>query len=164
TKVNETHPVVFAGAGSHGSYFESGEYLTRFRLRILEPLRNVAQTFRRFWSDTLRQGAGTNNRLKETVDDFFSIPFLDYARGDGISIGPQQTAGWIPYLIDDSTDWVNHYRGLWGLDTQDPLSGERAPAGPKYNRDGTVRQSWHNPLGWAGLHKVSPPNVAKRQM
>jgi hypothetical protein len=43
------------------------------------------------------------------------------------------------------------------LDTHDPLGGERAPAGPKYNRDGTVRQSWYDPVGWAGLDKVYPP-------
>jgi hypothetical protein len=163
--VDETHPVVFAGAGSHASYFEPGEYLTRFRLRLLEPIRNVAQIMRRFWTKTLRQGNGqANARLREQVDDFFSIPFLDYARGEGLSIGSGQAATWTPILIDDTTDWVNSYRGLWGLDTQDIFSGERAPAGPKYNRDGTIRQSWHNPLGWSGLHKVSPPNIAKHQL
>ncbi|MDQ7026849.1 MAG: hypothetical protein Q9P01_01750 [Anaerolineae bacterium] len=165
TFVDETHPVVFAGAGSHASYFENGEYLIRFQLRFLEPLRNSAQVLRRFWTETLRQGNGSvNARLREQVDDFFSIPFLDYARGDGLSIGSLQQANWKPFLIDDDTDWVHQYRGLWGLDTQDPFGGERAPAGPKYNRDGTIRQSWHNPLGWSGLHKVSPPNIAKQQL
>jgi hypothetical protein len=163
--VDETHPVVFAGAGSHASYFEPGEYLTRFRLRLLEPIRNVAQIMRRFWTKTLRQGNGqANARLREQVDDFFSIPFLDYARGEGLSIGSGQPATWTPILIADTTDWVNNYRGLWGLDTQDIFSGERAPAGPKYNRDGSIRQSWHNPLGWSGLHKVSPPNIARHQL
>lgn len=52
-------------------------------------------------------------------------------------------------------DW---YRGLWGLDTRDPFAGERAPAGPKHNRDGSVRLSWSDPLGWAGLDKVLPPS------
>ena len=46
------------------------------------------------------------------------------------------------------------YRGLWGLDTQDRFGGERAPAGPRFERAGTVRQSWIDPLGWAGLQKV----------
>jgi hypothetical protein len=53
--------------------------------------------------------------------------------------------------------WVDKYRGLWGLDTRDPVGGERAPAGPKYNRDGSVRQSWYDPIGWAGLDKILPP-------
>jgi hypothetical protein len=26
-----------------------------------------------------------------------------------------------------------------------------------YNRDGTVRQAWYDPLGWTGLDKVPPP-------
>ena len=52
---------------------------------------------------------------------------------------------------------MHGYRGLWGLDTHDPIGGERAPAGPKYDRDGSVRQSWYDPVGWAGLDKVFPP-------
>ena len=163
--VDETHPVVYAGAGSHASYYEVGEYLTRFRIQFLEPLRNIAQVLRRFWTRTLRQGSGKDDtRLREQVDDFFSIPFIDYSRGDGLSIGHQQITNWTPVLIDDDTDWVDKYRGLWGLDTLDPFGGERAPAGPKYNRDGTVRQSWHNPLGWSGLHKVSPPHRAQQKL
>ena len=46
---------------------------------------------------------------------------------------------------------MRDYRGLWGLDTGDRLAGERAPAGPKYTRTGTVRQSWNDPLGFVGL-------------
>jgi hypothetical protein len=49
---------------------------------------------------------------------------------------------------------VRDYRGLWGLDTHDVFGGERAPAGPRYDRGGTVRRSWADPLGWAGLQKV----------
>jgi hypothetical protein len=43
------------------------------------------------------------------------------------------------------------------LDTRDPIGGERAPAGPKFDRDGTVRHAWRDPLGWAGLDKVPTP-------
>jgi hypothetical protein len=53
--------------------------------------------------------------------------------------------------------WVSNYRGLWGYYAQDPFSGEDAPAGPRYNRDGTVRHAWFDPLGWAGMEKVVPP-------
>jgi hypothetical protein len=59
-------------------------------------------------------------------------------------------------LIDDDTGWVHAYRGLWGLYTQDPFAGEDAPAGPMYNRDGAVRRAWYDPVGWAGLDKVTP--------
>ena len=84
------------------------------------------------------------------------IPFVDYARGDGVAIGPGHDAQWTPVLIDDDTPWVRDYRGLWGLDTRDRFGGERAPSGPRYERDGSVRASWANPLGWAGLLKVPP--------
>jgi hypothetical protein len=46
------------------------------------------------------------------------------------------------------------------VDTEDPFGGERAPAGPKYNRDGSVRLAWYDPLAWAGLDKVPPPQEA----
>src|SRR5262249_21658145 len=36
-------------------------------------------------------------------------------------------------------------------------SGENAPAGPMYNRDGSPRGSWYDPLGFSGLDKVPPP-------
>ena len=64
---------------------------------------------------------------------------------------------WSPVIIGDDTPWVDQYRGLFGLDTFDRFAGERAPAGPKYGRNGTVRQTWNDPLGWAGLSKVAPP-------
>ena len=54
--------------------------------------------------------------------------------------------------------WVDGYRGLLGLDTFDRFAGERAPAGPKYTRSGTARQSWNDPIGWAGLAKTAPPH------
>ena len=60
-------------------------------------------------------------------------------------------------VIDPPPEWVTNYRGLWGFYAQDPFSGEDAPAGPRYNRDGTVRLAWFDPLGWAGLEKVVPP-------
>src|SRR5262249_54791973 len=36
-------------------------------------------------------------------------------------------------------------------------SGENAPAGPMYERDGSPRPSWFDPLGFAGLDQVPPP-------
>ena len=56
--------------------------------------------------------------------------------------------------------WASLYRGLWGLFARDPVSGENAPAGPMYNRDGSPRSSWYDPLGFAGLDKTPPPPLA----
>jgi len=101
--------------------------------------------------------------------NLFRVAFVDYARGDGMSIGPGGDVEWDePYLLTPPPQWAIQYRGLWGLYAKDPLAGENAPAGPVYNRDGMVRRSWYDPLGWSGLDKVPPSHktiqtVQKRQ-
>ena len=37
-----------------------------------------------------------------------------------------------------------------------PFGGERAPAGPRYERNGSIRRSWDRPVAWAGLDKMPP--------
>jgi hypothetical protein len=150
-----SHPVIYAGAGSHASYFEPGEYVMSFEPAFLKPATRALLEARRLWADRL--GMGPRASAGGRPGGLISIPFVDYARGDGLVIGPGQDEDWSPVPISDADPWVDRYRGLWGLDTRDPLGGERAPAGPKYNRDGSVRQAWYDPLGWAGLDKVTPP-------
>ncbi len=148
----EGHPVVYAGAGSHASYFRPGEYQAEANLDLPSWVQFLRGVWNKFWTEALGQ---------EPADPF-RIPFVDYARGDGFAIGAAQTKTWAPMLIDESTPWVSKYRGLWGLFARDPISGENAPAGPMYNRDGTPRGSWYDPLGFAGLDKVpSPPAALK---
>jgi hypothetical protein len=149
------HPVINAGAGSHASYFEPGEYLTEVPIPALRGLGSFLDVLREFWRDTLRQPDPGD--LRKALGSALSVPFIDYARGDGRAIGPGQPDAWSAVLIDDRTDWVLGYRGLFGLDTHDRFAGERAPAGPRYTRAGTVRQSWNDPLGFAGLGKTAPP-------
>jgi len=143
------HPVVYAGAGSHASYFRRGEYQAEVPLPAPPGIRRLAEAFGGFWRTTLGQGDETRSPLR--------IPFIDFARGDGLAIGPGQAHEWTPNLIDETTPWASKYRGLWGLYAQDPISGENAPAGPMYERDGSPRPSWFNPLGFAGLDQVPPP-------
>jgi hypothetical protein len=149
TLVDDRHPVVFAGAGSHSGAYLPGDYLISVEPPTLGGFIRFGRWLARVftpWS-TGAQGVG--------------IPYIDYARGDGRSIGPGQPDQWYPELIDDETGWVRRYRGLWGHDTRDRLGGERGPAGPRYERDGTVRASWSGPVAWAGLAKVPPnPSVA----
>lgn len=140
------HPVVFAGAGSHAGAFIPGDYVVSVNPPQLRAVLGV-----------LRRARGlARAQPSRPSGDGFGIPFVDYARGDGVAIGAGHDAEWSPVLIDDATMWVRAYRGLWGLDTRDRFGGERAPAGPRYERDGAVRSSWANPLGWAGLLTVSP--------
>ncbi len=150
------HPVVYPGAGSHATYLERGEYLMRLPLPGEELLHGVLDALRRFWRDTL--GQPDPGDIATSVQRAVSVPFVDYARGDGLAVGPGQEVEWSPVLIGDDTPWVDGYRGLWGLDTGDRLAGERAPAGPKYTRTGAVRQSWNDPLGFVGLAKVPTPS------
>ena len=156
------HPVVYIGAGSHASYFQPGEYVTSVELNVLKPVSSLTRLLARFWRDTL--GQGDPQGFVRGVDDLVSVPFVDYARGDGVRIGPGESFEWTPVVIDDGVHWVDGYRGLWGLDTRDVFSGELAPAGPKYNRDGSVRQSWYDPIGWAALDLEAPPAEAETQM
>ena len=157
-KVGE-HPVIYAGAGSHASYYSRGEYPSELELSFLAPLARAAEQIRRLWSGGRQRTPA--QRAHGHVLSIFRVPFVDYARGDGLSIGPGQDAAWAePILIEPAPAWVQHYRGLWGLYARDPIAGENAPAGPMYNRDGTVRRGWYDPLGWAGLDKVAPPQMA----
>ncbi len=144
---DEYHPVIYVGAGSHASYFRPGEYQAEVNLPLPSRFSGLVRTWNKFWAETLGQPAGNP----------FRIPFVDFARGDGLRLGPDGPQAWSPVLIDESTPWASQYRGLWGLFARDPISGENAPAGPMYNRDGTPRSSWYDPLSFAGLDKVPPP-------
>ncbi|HSS36247.1 MAG TPA: hypothetical protein VLR93_08220 [Patescibacteria group bacterium] len=149
------HPVIHAGAGSHAAYFEAGEYITTVPLPAFRGVQGFFDYLRHVWRDTLRQGDPGD--LGARVAAALSIPFIDYARGDGLAIGPEQGADWSVVEVDDDVPWVDGYRGLWGLDTRDRFAGERAPAGLKYTRTGSVRPSWNDPIGFLGLDKVAPP-------
>jgi hypothetical protein len=152
------HPIVYPGAGSHATYLERGEYIMRLPFPGERNLRGPLDLLRRVWRDTLDQPDPGD--LAGKVARALSVPFVDYARGDGHTVGPGCEHEWTPILISDADSWVDNYRGLWGLDTGDRFAGERAPAGPKYTRTGTVRQSWADPLGFSGLAKVPPPSRA----
>jgi len=153
------HPVAYIGAGSHAAYYRPGEYLIESEI---PPLRRVAPVWnwlRNFWGTTIRRGAGATT----TGQNLFAIPFVEYARGNGLSVGPGQAKEWEAVLLDPPPPWLTDFRGLWGLFARDPIGGENAPAGPMYNRDGTPRGSWYDPLGYAGLDKVpTPPDEIER--
>ena len=158
-KVGE-HAVIYVGAGSHASYYAPGEYLTELNIPLPAPLARTANAVRGFWKERLGQYAGEGE--EEGGPGYLHIPFVDYARGDGLSIGAGSDRGWDPprLMLDPPPRWVAGYRGLWGLYARDPFEGEDAPAGPMYNRDKSVNRAWYDPVGWAGLDKVPPPDEA----
>ncbi|MGH3109048.1 MAG: hypothetical protein ACRDN7_10660 [Rubrobacter sp.] len=151
-KIGE-HPVAYVCAGSHATRYSRGEYLTELAFPLPRAFAVVRRVARRFWYVTLRQYADED--YSEKPYEQFTIPFVDYGRGDGLSVGPGQDMEWDPpRLMNPLPSWVSRYRGLWGLYTQDPFEGEDAPAGPMYDRDKTISREWFDPVGWAGLDKV----------
>ena len=153
-EILDGHPVVYPGAGSHATYLERGEYIMLLPFPGERNIRGPLDLMRRMWRDTLAQPDPGD--LAARTKRALSVPFVDYARGDGRVVGPGGDVAWTPIMVSDEDGWIDRYRGLWGLDTGDRFAGERAPAGPKYTRTGSVRQSWHDPLGFAGLGKVAP--------
>jgi hypothetical protein len=144
--VDGAHPVVYAGAGSHSGAYLPGDY-------IVTAAPPAAEKLTRWWRRSAR-AIMPARRTRERAG--IGLPFIDYRRGDGPSVGPGTQRSWTPVVIDDETPWVQGYRGLWGYDTRDPFGGERAPAGPRYERNGAVRGAWDRPAAWAGLDKVPP--------
>ena len=148
------HPVVYAGLGSHAGAFLPGEYLIAMRDTRFAPAISAIRRFAGLFTPLSQRERGPG----------LAIPYVEYQRGDGVTLGHGQQRPWRPVLIDDQTPWVRHYTGLWGDDTNDRLGGERGPAGPRYNRDGSVRQSWSDPLGWTALEAVIPDERARREL
>jgi hypothetical protein len=148
------HPVVYVCAGSHASRYFPGEYLTELAIPLPRALAATRRVARWFWYKTLRQYS--DEYAADRAYELFTIPFVDYGRGDGLSVGPGQDREWDPprLMLDPLPTWVSGYRGLWGLYARDPFEGEDAPAGPMYDRDKTISREWHDPVGWAGLDKV----------
>lgn len=147
------HPIVYVGAGSHSGAVLPGDYVVAVDPPIVRPVTSVLSRALAIilpWVDVGKVG--------------LRIPYVDYHRGDGTSIGPGQGSAWHRVLISDETPWVREFRGLWGLDTGDRFGGERAPAGPRYERNGRIRRSWSDPVGWVGLHKVPPTAAHARRV
>lgn len=152
------HVVVYIGAGSHACYYAPGEYLAELELPFMAPIARFTRRFRDMWHK-ITGLIGETSSTHPNPTSIFRVPFVDFARGDGVSIGLGGNKHWgTPRLLSPTPGWVSHYRGLWGLYAQDPVAGEDAPAGPMYNRDGSIRRSWYDPVGFVGLDKQPPPN------
>ena len=148
--------MIFAGGGSHASYFKPGEYILQIELPITKSLRRVGAAMSRFWSGTLREGTAGRGSLS-----VFTVPFVDYARGDGLSIGPGQAKEWSPINLDPVPDWVTRYRGLWGLSREISWGARMLPRVPcstataRYARPGTT-PSGRRPRQGRPAQRVQP--------
>ncbi len=141
------HVTLFPGAGSHALYMRPGDYVTRIDVAAVRPLLRAQRWVRRalrIRDDAADRGLGPA----------LGAPFVDAATGDG-----RVVTDWDVRLLDESQPWVGSYRGLWGLDTGDPTGGERGPSGPKFSRNGEIRTSWADPIGFVDLHGSPPPSA-----
>ena len=80
----DTHPVVFAGAGSHSGAYLPGDYLVTVEPPALGRLTGALRRLSRLLLPWKRGQAGTR----------FGIPFIDYHRGDGPGVGPGEGRPW----------------------------------------------------------------------
>lgn len=142
----DERPVLFAAAGSHAMFFRPGDYVTRVDVPALRWLLRAQAWFHGVLKvdDDADRGVGPR----------FGVAFLDAARGDGEVVQDFE----IRALAGQP--WAETFRGLWGFDTGDRTHTERGPSGPKFDRSGEVRDSWADPLGFAGLHGTPPPSAA----
>lgn len=147
------HVVAYPGAGSHSHSPRAMDEAVRVDPPVMRGFINLLRkVFRKLtpWQENSSLDAG------------LGVPFVDYHRGDGVSVGPGGDREWQPVVIDDDTPWVRDFSGRWGRDTNDRFGGESAPTGPKHERDGIDRVRWEDPLGWAGMQKVDPdPRAAE---
>lgn len=148
----DEQPVLHVGAGSHALFYRPGDYVSRIDVPALRWLLRV-----RLWS---RRALRIREEEPERgLGPALGAPFVDAASGNGVEIDE-----WNLERLDDQRSCIGSYRGLWGLDTGDPVNSERGPGGPKFERDGEVRRSWVDPVGFGGLHGTSPPSLADPQI
>jgi hypothetical protein len=138
-------PVLYASAGSHALFYQPGEYVSRVDIPAFRWLLRMQHLVGRlFGRQPVERGLGPA----------LGVPFIDSAVGDG-----RQIDSWDLKVVGAEHLWIEEFRGLWGRDTGDPTNAERGPSGPKFDRLGEVRDSWADPLGFAGMHGTPPPSA-----
>ena len=119
------HPVIFAGALSYG-HPAPGD--GRSWQPFLSPLVRLTDRLNAIGRRLTPRGAGrTTTPTPPSI--YLRIPFVDYARGDGRSIGPGGSRPRAEPVLRCRRTLALEYRGLWGCMRATRLRAKTRPPG-----------------------------------
>ncbi|MFH0875110.1 MAG: thrombospondin type 3 repeat-containing protein [archaeon] len=135
--INDTHPLVYVGEGSHASYFVWKDFNEMdYAIRYLNDLKEIE-----FVSDT----------GKKLHDESFALD-------------TSNSVSYTMKIMNESSSWID-FPGRWGevprgFNLADPLEnfdliGTAGPLGPKYIKYYFIIDRWTNPFAFATRSKIS---------
>ena len=155
----DDHPVVYPGAGSHATYLERGEYIMLLPFPGERNIRGPLDLIRRVVArHAVAAGSGRPGGPREAGPER-PVRRLRARRRPVRRAGRRRRLG----RRSSSATRTAGSRATRACGASTRATGSPASAprpDPKFTRTGSVRQSWHDPLGFAGLDKVAPPSQA----
>ena len=149
----DTHPVVFAGAGSHSGAYLPGDYLITVEPPVLGRLFAAARRLTRLLLPWARERRAPRSASRSSITAGGTArPWAPVRSGNGVPCSSTiRRRGCV--ITGDCGAWTPAIRSAASV----PRPGRATSAA------GSVRLSWSDPVGWAGLDKVAPSAKAEQQ-